>query len=75
MKKYCPSCERNRDSTAFGSNICNVDGLSTYCRECSAEKQRQWKAANPKKVRQWRQRYIERIKATNRERHGTQLRS
>jgi hypothetical protein len=52
----------------FGRNVCNPDGLSTYCKECSAKKQRQWKKKNPEKVTLWRKRYIRRIKAANRSR-------
>lgn len=54
--------------STFGRNICNPDGLATYCRDCSAQKQRQWKAANPQKVKKWRDDYIRRIKAANRKR-------
>lgn len=67
-KKRCPRCERTRAVSTFGRNICNVDGLATYCRECSAERQRQWKAANPSKVREWRRKYLTRVKAANRKR-------
>jgi hypothetical protein len=52
-----------------------VDGLSTYCRDCSAERQRQWKAANPLKVKQWRQKYLNRIKAANRKKYAETLRA
>jgi hypothetical protein len=71
-RKICPHCQRSRPRGEFGQNICNPDGLATYCRECSAEKQRLWKAANAEKVARWRKAYVRRIKAANRARQREQ---
>ena len=69
--KSCPACFTRRGMlplSAFGRNCNNPDGLATYCKECSAAKQRDWKAANADKVQKWRKAYIRRVKAKNRAR-------
>jgi hypothetical protein len=71
-RKYCPACERKREVSTFGDNVCNPDGKSTYCRECNAAKQREWKAAHPEKVREWKQAYLQRVRERNLRRRSNQ---
>ena len=39
------------DSAKFSSDSRRDDGLSVYCRECAAARQRRWKHENPEKVK------------------------
>lgn len=63
--KTCSSCARRLSVAKFGRNLSAPDGLSWYCRECANEKQREWKAANPKKVRKWQEDYRRRNREKN----------
>ena len=56
--KHCPLCNSNKPDAEFSKNAQNRDGLAYYCRVCNAAKQREWKKANPDKVKAWKQRYL-----------------
>jgi hypothetical protein len=59
IRKACSNPAHNAvlPLTAFGRNAASPDGFAYYCRACAAARQRQWKEANPEKVKQWRKRY------------------
>lgn len=62
MKKTCPRCQKLKPLTSFGSNAAAPDGKAWYCKPCAAEKQREWKMKNPRKVKKWRISYNRRRK-------------
>jgi DNA replication protein DnaC len=73
--KHCPGHGKLHPITAFGKNICNPDGFSTYCKAYNNELQREWKEANPEKVKLQRKAYIKRVKAKNRAREREEQRA
>lgn len=42
----------------FSTDQSRPDGLSAYCKACAASRQRQWKHANPDKVRASKRAYL-----------------
>lgn len=46
----------------FTKDAARDDGLSVYCKECAAARQRAWKHANPEKVKAAKQAYREKQK-------------
>jgi len=69
----CPSLGKPQEVSKFGKNTTSPDGLHWYCRVCNNAKQREWKLANPEKVREWKQRYIAKNRAKNSARHPRQM--
>jgi len=63
--KHCPDCDSKRPLREFGRNRQSADGLHYYCKECAAARQRQWAKANPSKVKQMRDAYLQRVYAAN----------
>jgi hypothetical protein len=67
--KLCPGTRRRgahtlpADSDHFTRNKARSDGLAVYCKTCSAERQRDWKIANPEKVRVAKRVYLARKRA------------
>src|SRR5260370_42396856 len=61
--KWCPNCEQVKCRGAFDRSLRMRDGLQPYCRECRLAKRREsrpwlrddYKEANRKKSKQWRQ--------------------
>ncbi len=64
--KMCPGTANHpahlldASTVNFSSNRSRLDGLSVYCRECAAERQRLWKEANQSKVKAARKEYYHR---------------
>ncbi len=48
----CPRCEQTKDRDEFYKARKSKDGRATYCKQCSKEKQREWKDKNREHVRQ-----------------------
>jgi len=42
--RLCTRCERTLPLSAFGTNRRMRDGLSSWCRQCAADRTRQWRA-------------------------------
>jgi hypothetical protein len=63
--KRCPCCTKVKAEKNFSLNRQTPDGLAYYCRECNAAKQREWKHANPDKVKRWKRRYMNATKDTD----------
>jgi hypothetical protein len=63
--KKCPDCKTVKPIKDFGRNRQSPDGLHYYCRECAAERQRQWTASNPGKVKTMRQAYLTKVRTRN----------
>jgi hypothetical protein len=59
-RKRCTCCGLTKAHADFSKNAQNADGLAYYCRLCNAEKQREWKHANPEKVAEWKADYLKR---------------
>jgi hypothetical protein len=57
--KRCADCKQGKPLAEFGANRKAKDGLKSYCRPCSAERQRAYVAANKEKVRTAGKRYYE----------------
>src|SRR5260370_25412681 len=65
--KLCPGCEQVKCRGAFDRSLLMRDGLQPYCRECRRAKRREsrpwlrdnYKEANIKKSKQWRQNHHE----------------
>jgi hypothetical protein len=64
----CASAGRPQSASKFGFNNTSPDGLHWYCKVCNNAKQREWKLANPDKVREWKRKYVERNKERNKQR-------
>lgn len=64
-EKTCSCCRLPKPLAAFGRNRQTVDGLNYYCRSCAADKQAAWTKANPKKAKASKDKYLDRIRATN----------
>lgn len=56
--KRCSHCGKMKGPDAFSLNRQTLDGLAYYCKPCNAEKQREWKHANPTKVKRMKRRYL-----------------
>jgi hypothetical protein len=41
----------------FSKDASRPDGLAAYCKDCAASRQRQWKHANPEKVKAAKRNY------------------
>lgn len=67
--KRCPQCEQTKTISSFGRNRQAKDGLHYYCKECAAQRQRQWARNNPETVRSMRASYLDRIRDANSERN------
>jgi hypothetical protein len=50
--KYCPRCEQRKPFEDFSRHKSRPDGRCAYCRVCSSEYSRQFKAANPEATRE-----------------------
>ena len=37
MDKYCPRCDKNKETIEFGKNVRRHDGLQSYCKVCVSE--------------------------------------
>lgn len=55
--KRCGGCQRDLPRSAFAKNKKNLDGLYTYCRDCSAERRRAWRERNADHVKQYARTY------------------
>lgn len=57
--KICTRCERELpcNSEFFYKSTANKNGLMYHCKECHTEAVKRWRAENPEKVREHRQRY------------------
>jgi len=59
--KICPGAGKQKrhvcEHTLFSSDRSRTDGMAPYCKDCAAEKQRQWKHNNPVKVREAKKKY------------------
>lgn len=64
-KKYCPGHNSFHPISEFGLNSNTPDGYATYCKPWANKLQREWKKANPDKVRDARKKYIENVKKRN----------
>ncbi len=57
-KKKCSHCRVIKPPSEFNKNRAQLDGLQTYCGQCSVKNNRRWYAANREKhveyMRRWR---------------------
>lgn len=56
--KHCSSCNKTKDYSAFYSSKGRSDGLHIYCKSCSKEKNKQWKANNKNKVYEYNKDWV-----------------
>jgi hypothetical protein len=63
--KTCSHCHQPKPLTSFGRNRQTVDGLNYYCKACAAFKQADWTAKNPDKAKASKEKYLNRMRATN----------
>lgn len=61
-RKVCPGCMIEKESSLFGRNLNNLDGLAHYCRECTTAYNKEYKKNNVEKVKETQKRYMERTK-------------
>jgi hypothetical protein len=52
LNKYCYKCQETKSFDAFGRNKSKKDGLSTECRECKRQGDKDYYIANSEKVKQ-----------------------
>jgi len=55
MQKKCPDCEQAKELEEFGANKNSPDGLSFYCKECSAIRRKSSHVI--RSLRQWTERH------------------
>lgn len=65
--KLCPRCDTVKSVTEFYKDKYNKTGLQVYCKACSGDRHREWKAKRPDakeylaaKSREWRKNNVER---------------
>lgn len=63
--KHCPSCDKSKPESEFGLNRQTPDGLMYYCRTCAAEKQREYRKANPDAAKEAKAKYLAKVRARN----------
>lgn len=63
--KTCSNCRASIPIALFGRNRQTPDGLAYYCKSCAAIRQANWAEKNPDKVKQSREAYLSRVRATN----------
>lgn len=68
--KRCSSCRRDLPVEDFGHNCQTPDGLSYYCRDCTRDKQREYRDKHPEAATASRKRYLEKLRARNRAARG-----
>lgn len=69
--KRCAGCLQELPRSSFNANAKSTDGLYTYCRECAAERKRDWRAKNAEKVRDYERAYRQQHReAFNEKRRG-----
>jgi hypothetical protein len=56
--KWCRACNEVKAVAEFNKAAHKKDGLGTYCRQCSAEKQKRFFSADPKRTLEYQRRYI-----------------
>jgi len=52
LTKYCYKCQETKSFDAFGRNKSKKDGLSTECKSCKRQSDKQYYQANSEKVKQ-----------------------
>ena len=57
--KTCTKCKVSKEPHEFGKHKHTRDGLNSWCKQCSYERTRKWKAENP----EWQQKYNKKRKA------------
>jgi hypothetical protein len=69
MRKRCPGTKTQQphteDYAEFSDSTTRPDGKAAFCRHCAAEVQREWKRANPEKVKAARIAYAAKCKLKN----------
>lgn len=51
MKKYCPTCKKEKDYKEFSPGKGRYDGLQSICRECKRNYDKQWYSKKPQEFR------------------------
>lgn len=73
MTKRCTRCGQEKPISEFHKDASKGDGLHSSCITCARERKRQWRKANPEKMREWQRQYREanreRIREHNRKWH------
>lgn len=70
--KTCPACDRTLPIEEFGNNRQTPDGLMYYCRSCAADKQREYRKANPDAAAKAKAKYLAKVRARNDARRVTE---
>ncbi len=61
--KVCTLCERRRSLDGFPEDARHADGRGSYCRDCAAERTREWRERsrkNREQQREWNREYMRR---------------
>lgn len=65
--KECVRCRQTLPTASFRTHPTNGDGRQAYCVACQREKNREWRLANPDKIKAAnRARYVKEIEASGR---------
>lgn len=59
IKKRCAHCHQEKSDYAFYHSTVSADGLSSWCRQCVCESQKQFLARREKKRKSWWRRIYE----------------
>ena len=53
MKKWCPKCENNLDTSLFYRDISKPDGLTSTCKQCRRNAQKKYRIENEASVKHY----------------------
>lgn len=67
-KKICSSCKKKKSTDKFVADATRVDGLFSYCKECHAQRSRDFRDKNPEYYTEYHKQYRETDKEKQKER-------
>ncbi|REE72138.1 hypothetical protein C8E05_1526 [Rhodococcus wratislaviensis] len=75
-EKTCtkPTCQKTKPLEEFPKNPLMRDGRGSWCKECNAEYQREWRKRNPEKVEKYRRNWEDQNRAHRNEYQRKQYR-
>lgn len=57
MKKFCPTCKQEKESTEFRKDRSRQDGLVSMCKPCKRIKEERWRSENRESKREKQRKY------------------
>jgi len=74
--KICVSCNKEKAFIDFSNNNASPDGKHSYCKECSSQKNKEWREKNSEKnkqtIKKWKEANPDKIREYKRKRKPTE---